>query len=227
MNEFEITEELYERYPIKEKGRMAISMCNATALLGSCKLNLMQLVTDLSGQWNPAVFATATVRLMNPKCCILVFCTGKVVCTGAKSELAAMRALAKFIRIVRKTYMNAQLLNLKIELMTASCSVGYPLNLLKIASENSFTTALNDLFPALRWFKTIQDGSEKDIKITLLVFVNGNIVVTGAKSRFQLIYIWDMIQMEMPKYKTTVDEMIRYQENRKEKKRNRKRLPLV
>ena len=69
------------------------------------------------------------------------------MCTGAKNELSAMRALAKFIRIVRKTYINAQLLNQKIELITANCSLGYPLDLNKIQKENSFTTALNELFP--------------------------------------------------------------------------------
>jgi transcription initiation factor TFIID TATA-box-binding protein len=180
-----ITEDMYDKYTVKPERGVQISMCNATALLGCVKINLAQLVNDLSASWNPARFATATIRMMNPKCCILVFCTGKVVCTGAKSELAAMRAFAKFIQIIRKSYMNAQLLNLKIELMSANCSVGYPLNLLEILKQNRMTASLNDLFPALRWYKTIDScdpkNPKKEIKITLLVCVNGNIVVSGAK----------------------------------------------
>ncbi len=224
---FEITSGMYDKYTVKPASEMKISMCNATALLGIDKLNLMQIVNDLCATWNPAVFATATVRLMSPKCCILVFCTGKVVCTGAKSELAALKAFGKFIQIIRKTYMNAQLLNMKIELMTASCSMGYPLDLKKILKDHRFTTSLTDLFPALRWYKTIpsddKENSKKNVKITLLVFVNGNIVVSGAKSRYQLMYMWEEIQKSMIHYKCTHDELIQYQELRKSNKKSKKK----
>ena len=218
---------LYARYTVREARGMCISMCNATALLGHSRVNLAQLVVDLSASWNPVRFATATVRMTNPKCCILVFCTGKVVCTGAKSELATMRAFAKFIRIVRKSHMNATLLNLKIELMSANCSVGYPLDIVRMHSDNRLTSSLNDLFPALRLYKTIPstdpNGAKAEVKVTLLVFVNGNIVVSGAKSRFQLLYIWEQIQSEMPEYKSTIDEMITYHIQRKERKKPRPR----
>ena len=226
-NDFEITDGMYDKYVVHPASHMKINMCNATALLGIPKLNLVQIVNDLCATWNPAVFATATVRLMDPKCCILVFCTGKVVCTGAKSELAALKAFGKFIQIIRKTYMNAQLLNMKIELMTANCSVGYPLDLRKISRDHRFVTSLTDLFPGLRWYKTIpsddKDSVKKDVKITLLVFVNGNIVVTGAKSRYQLMYVWDNILKEMPKYRCSHDDLIKYQETRKRGKKSRKK----
>ena len=215
------------RYPVRDARGMCISMCNATALLGNSRVNLAQLVVDLSASWNPARFATATVRMTNPKCCILVFCTGKVVCTGAKSELAAMRAFAKFIRIVRKSHMNAALLNLKIELMSANCSVGYPLDIVRMHADQRLTSSLNDLFPALRLYKTITStdphGAKAEVKVTLLVFVNGNIVVSGAKSRFQLLSIWEQIQTEMPRYRSTVDEMIQYHVRRKDRKKPRPR----
>jgi transcription initiation factor TFIID TATA-box-binding protein len=225
----EITPDMYSKYTVKETRGMKISMCNATALLGNVRINLAQLVLDFSASWNPTRFATATVRMTNPKCCILIFCTGKVVCTGAKSEMATMRAFAKFIRIVRKTYMNATLLNLKIELMSANCSVGYPLNLLEMHREYRLNSSLDDLFPALRLYKKVPSsdahGTKTEIKITLLVFVNGNIVVSGAKSRNQLLLMWETIQRDMPRFRSTVDEMIAYQIKRKERKKSRARIP--
>lgn len=210
----DVPESMLNMYSVEEKSPMTIAMCNMTALLGGCKLNIPELVASLSASWNPSVFATATVRMHNPRCCILLFSTGKVVCTGARSEVSAMQALAKFVRIVRNTYVNALMLNVRIELMTARISVGYPLDLQKISLRNKLTTAFDELFPGLRWYKTITaadpdappaasggaaggalgTSAPNTNKITWLVFCNGNIVILGSKSRYQLMLIQSEIE---------------------------------
>lgn len=216
--------ELYNTYTIKEQSPMTIAMCNMTAVLGGFRLNIPELVSQFPAAWNPAVFATATLRMLNPQCCILMFSTGKVVCTGAPSEVSAMYALSKFITIVQQTYVNATLLNVRIELMTARCSVGFPLDLKKMESDNVVECTLDELFPALRWYKEIENTEgKKPTKITLLVFCNGNIVVLGSKSRYQLLYMQEEINRTMPKYRCSHEDMIRYQENKKSKTKSSKR----
>lgn len=221
---------------------MTIAMCNMTALLGGHKLNIPALVAHFSASWNPCKFATATVRMRNPRCCILLFSTGKVVCTGAKSEASALKAFAKFMRCappalparapgepsaeaaarraVEKCCVHAALLNIRIELMTARCSMGFPLDVAKMYEENKLVTILDELFPGLRWrWDEIRGENESDVtKITLLVFCNGNIVILGSKSRYQLLKIHTEIVRVMPKYKCSNEDMIRYQEARKAKK---------
>jgi transcription initiation factor TFIID TATA-box-binding protein len=200
---------------------MTIAMCNMTAWLGGRRLNIPALVAKLSATWRPSVFATATVRMRNPRCCILLFSTGKVVCTGARSEASAMRGLSKFISAIQHTSLGASLLNLRIELMTARYSLGYPVDLCRMNRENSMDTLLDqDLFPGLRWYRHMPSidkaGEPCVIKITLLVFCNGNIVILGSKSRHQLLKIQDdFIDKLMPAYRCTVAEMIAYQEGRK------------
>lgn len=219
-----IIPEMYNTYTIKEQSPMTIAMCNMTAVLGGFRLNIPELVSQFPAAWNPAVFATATLRMLNPQCCILMFSTGKVVCTGAPSEVSAMYALSKFITIVQQTYVNATLLNVRIELMTARCSVGFPLDLKKMAMENVVECTLDELFPALRWYKEIENTEgKKPTKITLLVFCNGNIVVLGSKSRYQLLYMQEEINKTMPKYRCSHEDMIRYQETKKSKTKSSKR----
>ena len=116
--------------------------------------------------------------------------------------------------------MHAALLNIRIELMTARCSMGYPLDVAKMYQENKLITMLDDLFPGLRWrWDEIRGERETDVtKITLLVFCNGNIVILGSKSRYQLVKIHNEIMRVMPRYRYSKEHMIRYQEARKAKK---------
>jgi len=44
-------------------------------------------------EWNPKLFPGAAFRLKNPKTATLLFSTGKMVCTGSKSEKMARKAV--------------------------------------------------------------------------------------------------------------------------------------
>lgn len=98
------------------------------------------------------------------------------------------------------------------------------LDLKKMAMENVVECTLDELFPALRWYKEIENTEgKKPTKITLLVFCNGNIVVLGSKSRYQLLYMQEEINKTMPKYRCSHEDMIRYQETKKSKTKSSKR----
>ena len=50
-------------------------------------------------EYNPKRFPGLVFRLKKPKTAILIFSTGKMVCTGAKSEKEAKRAVKKVVNL--------------------------------------------------------------------------------------------------------------------------------
>lgn len=55
-----------------------------------------------NAEYNPRRFAAVIVRIREPKTTALIFKTGKLVCTGAKSEKQARLAARMYARIVEK-----------------------------------------------------------------------------------------------------------------------------
>ncbi len=53
-------------------------------------------------EWNPDQFPGAVFRLKNPRTATLLFRTGKMVCTGAKSEELARKAVKTVVQKLRK-----------------------------------------------------------------------------------------------------------------------------
>ena len=53
-------------------------------------------------EYNPDQFPGAVFRLKNPKTATLLFSTGKMVCTGAKSEEMAIKAVNTVVQKLRK-----------------------------------------------------------------------------------------------------------------------------
>jgi len=53
-------------------------------------------------EWRPQVFPGLSFRLKRPKTCTLIFNSGKMVCTGAKSEREAKRAIRKVVRELKR-----------------------------------------------------------------------------------------------------------------------------
>ena len=53
-------------------------------------------------EYHPDVFPGAVFRLRNPKTATLLFSTGKMVCTGSKSEEIAVKAVNTVVNKLRK-----------------------------------------------------------------------------------------------------------------------------
>ncbi|MHC3128927.1 MAG: TATA box-binding protein [Candidatus Bathyarchaeota archaeon] len=53
-------------------------------------------------EWRPQVFPGLVFRLKRPKTTTLIFTTGKMVCTGAKSEKESKRAIRKVVRELKR-----------------------------------------------------------------------------------------------------------------------------
>ncbi|KAH7910617.1 transcription factor TFIID-domain-containing protein [Hygrophoropsis aurantiaca] len=123
-------------------------------------------------------FAAVIMRIREPKTTALIFASGKMVVTGAKSEDDSRLASRKYARIVQKLGFDAKFSEFKIQNIVGSCDVKFPIRLEGLAySHGQFSSYEPELFPGLiyRMLKP---------KVVLLIFVSGKIVLTGAKVNY-------------------------------------------
>ena len=69
------------------------------------------------------------MRIRDPKTTALIFASGKMVVTGAKSEDNSRLASRKYARIVQKLGFDAKFSEFKIQNIVGSCDVKFPIRL--------------------------------------------------------------------------------------------------
>src|SRR5947209_8310281 len=127
------------------------------------------------------------MRIRDPKTTALIFASGKMVVTGAKSEDDSKLASRKYARIIQKLGFNAKFTDFKIQNIVGSCDIKFPIRLEGLASKHhNFSSYEPELFPGLI-YRMIKP------KIVLLIFVSGKIVLTGAKVREEIYQAFEMI----------------------------------
>jgi len=74
----------------------------STVNLG-CRLELKTIALHArNAEFNPKRFAAVIMRIREPRTTALIFSSGKMVCTGAKSEEDSRLAARKYARIIQK-----------------------------------------------------------------------------------------------------------------------------
>src|ERR1700759_4762558 len=127
------------------------------------------------------------MRIREPKTTALIFASGKMVVTGAKSEDDSKLASRKYARIIQKLGFNAKFTDFKIQNIVGSCDIKFPIRLEGLASRHHmFSSYEPELFPGLI-YRMIKP------KIVLLIFVSGKIVLTGAKVREEIYIAFESI----------------------------------
>lgn len=148
-------------------------------LLTELKLTYINIRTRNS-EYNPARFTGLIMRIRNPRATALIFSSGKLVCTGARSEEDSLLAARKFARIIQKLGFSVKFSNFKIQNIVATCDVKFPVKLEGLYREHSqFCSYEPELYPGLI-YRVVQP------RVVLLIFVNGKVVLTGAKNRSEL-----------------------------------------
>lgn len=152
----------------------------ATVNLG-CKLDLKNIALQArNAEFNPKRFSAVIMRIRNPRTTALIFESGKMVVTGAKSEADSNLAARKYAKIVRNLqYPQVRFKDFKIQNMVGSCDVKFPIRLEGLQLNNMFARYEPEIFPGLV-FRMV------DPKVVLLIFVSGKVVLTGAKSRDEI-----------------------------------------
>lgn len=152
----------------------------STVNLGT-KLELKRIALYArNAEYNPKRFAAVIMRIRDPRTTALIFSSGKMVCTGAKSEDESRRAARKYARIIQKLGFTAKFMDFKIQNIVGSIDVKFSIRLECFHTVHSqFCSYEPELFPGLiyRMLKP---------KVVLLIFVSGKVVITGAKLRSEI-----------------------------------------
>jgi len=153
-----------------------------------CRLDLKTIALHArNAEYNPKRFAAVIMRIREPKTTALIFASGKMVVTGAKSEDDSKLASRKYARIIQKLGFAAKFTDFKIQNIVGSCDVKFPIRLEGLAySHGHFSSYEPELFPGLI-YRMVKP------KIVLLIFVSGKIVLTGAKVRQEIYDAFEAI----------------------------------
>ncbi|XP_064515652.1 TATA box-binding protein-like 2 [Pseudopipra pipra] len=154
----------------------------------ACKLDLKNIALHArNAEYNPKRFAAVIMRIREPRTTALIFSSGKMVCTGAKSEEQSRLAARKFARVVQKLGFPAKFLDFKIQNMVGSCDVRFPIRLEGLVlTHQQFSSYEPELFPGLI-YRMVKP------RIVLLIFVSGKVVLTGAKDRSEIYEAFENI----------------------------------
>jgi transcription initiation factor TFIID TATA-box-binding protein len=158
----------------KTKAIINIQNVVAAATLNQ-QVDLNAIVNNFPGvEYRPEQFPGLVFRIKRPKTATLIFHSGKMVCTGAKSEKEARRAVLTVVRELKKGgIIIIEKPSLKVVNMVASASLGGKIDLEAVSTLGK-TMYEPEQFPGLIY-------RMDEPKVVILIFASGNLVCTGAK----------------------------------------------
>ena len=147
----------------------------------SCDTHSKYVLEDLAAklikaEYNPESFPGLVYRLDEPKASILVFSTGKLICSGSKSKDQARVAIENTLKDFKRHDIKvSDKLDISIVNMVASAALERKLDLNKIVFKLPECEYEPEQFPGV--VHRIHEP-----KLVFLLFSSGKIVITGAKS---------------------------------------------
>jgi transcription initiation factor TFIID TATA-box-binding protein len=101
------------------------------SLNGSVHFELPLICELLSGKLDGVRFPACVVKVRDPKCTVMIFRTGKVVITGASSQIEAALASNLIVDQLRKVerWNNVDVYNLKLVNIVANAVLGVLINM--------------------------------------------------------------------------------------------------
>jgi len=141
------------------------------------KLDLKEITKKFPNvEWNPDLFPGAVFRLKNPKTATLLFRSGSMVCTGAKSEELARKAVKTVVQKLRKGGIKIKKdAVITVQNMVASINLGGRVHLEQAARTLPKSMYEPEQFPGLI-------HRMLDPKTVILIFSSGKLVCTGGKT---------------------------------------------
>jgi transcription initiation factor TFIID TATA-box-binding protein len=127
-------------------------------------------------EYHPDQFPGLVFRLKSPKTVTLIFSSGKMVCTGAKSEQKAREAVAEVVRRLKGAGLPIKgEATLEIQNMVAAVNLGGEIDLKEAARQLPRSMYEPEQFPGLIHRMT-------DPKVVILIFSSGRLVCAGARA---------------------------------------------
>lgn len=126
-------------------------------------------------EYNPEQFPGLVFRLKNPRTATLIFRTGKMVCTGAKSEEMSVEAVRAVVQRLRKGGITVRKdAVVTVQNMVAAINLGGRIHLERAARMLPRSMYEPEQFPGLI-------HRMLNPKTVILLFASGKLVCTGAK----------------------------------------------
>jgi len=145
------------------------------------KIDLLSIMKGfLNVEYRPKRFPGLVFRLKSPKTATLIFNSGKMVCTGAKSEKLAHRAIKKVVRELRKGgIIILGTPRITVVNMVASADIHGRVDLEAASMILDNIMYEPEQFPGAVY-------RMKEPKVVVLIFSSGRLVLTGAKAEEQV-----------------------------------------
>jgi transcription initiation factor TFIID TATA-box-binding protein len=184
---------------VKRKALTEIQNVVASATLGQ-DLDLSSIVRAFPGvEYRPESFPGLVFRLKKPKTATLIFSSGKMVCTGAKSERQARKAVMKVVdELKRNGIVISRKPDIQIQNIVASVVLGGFIDLEKTTYSLERTMYEPEQFPGLIY-------RMDEPKVVILIFSSGKLVCTGAKKEEEVYRAVTILQKTLEE-----KELIRY-----------------
>ena len=161
---------------------------------------LEKMAATLSNtEYNPEQFPGLVIRIKEPKTSALIFSSGKVVCTGARTIDKVQESIKKIIKSLEKINIKIKIKpEIKIQNIVASGGVGMDLNLNELATKLQNVEYEPEQFPGLVYKLP---PTKNNPQATFLLFSNGKIVCTGTKSEKEVHMALDKLIENLKKVK--------------------------
>lgn len=161
------------------------------------KLHLEKIASTLPNtEYNPEQFPGLVLRTKEPKTSALLFSSGRVVCTGAKTMMDAKKAVQKVINSLKKV--NVKIIIepiLKIQNLVGAGELGFNLNL------NALAMKLRNVEYEPEQFPGLVHKIKNPFHASFLLFSNGKIVCTGTKSEEEMKKCLEQLVKNLKKIK--------------------------
>jgi transcription initiation factor TFIID TATA-box-binding protein len=139
-------------------------------------------------EYSPRVVPGLVFRLQKPKTATLIFETGKMVCTGAKSEKEAVHAVNKVTNELRsKGIQIASKPEIHVQNIVASAELGGEIDLENVVYKLERVMYEPEQFPGAVFRMDIP-------KVVFLIFSAGKLVCVGAKKEEEVYEAVNKIQ---------------------------------
>jgi len=159
---------------------MRIQNIVASVTLGH-KIDLVSILKSFRNvEYRPKKFPGLVFRLKRPKTATLIFGSGKMICTGAKSEKQARSAVRKIVELLKESGI-ILLSKPEIEIVNvvATIDLGERIDLEIADSVLENVMYEPEQFPGLIY-------RMQEPKTVFLIFTSGKVVCTGARSEGQV-----------------------------------------
>lgn len=169
---------------VPEENYVRLHNVVATANFGE-HIDLERLAWKHYATYQPRTFSAVHIRLKEPSSTALVFSSGRIVCTGAQSEYAALCAINVYLRMVQEIQPAARIVSYTIQNLVGVGKLKHPVKIDEMARALILRNTVYDpeIFPGLRM-------KLRYPAMNALVFCSGKAVLTGARSRNDIAKAW-------------------------------------